>query len=243
MDNLEKLVAEWRKTMMTAPNVGRETLNELENHLRENVGQLVRSGMPEPEAFQRAVTQLGGAGAIAFEFQKLDQGTWLPVKLVTGLGVTAALAFAILLIARFDAGRTSFLLASHVFLVTLGYYDVSRRSLGHLFCGPALLFRFFTVADAFSHAHHFHVRLCCGESDGGRNNPWHDLGQGRMGAVLGLGCKRNRRVCRNRLAGLLFVRPPVCLRHRPRRSRYERPRQYRRWFGLVWSESVIRWTP
>ena len=121
MDNLEKLVAEWRKTMMTAPNVGRETLNELENHLRENVGQLVRSGMTEPEAFQRAVTQLGGAGAIALEFQKLDQGTWLPVKLVTGLGATAALAFAILLIARFDAGRTSFLLASHVFLVTLGY--------------------------------------------------------------------------------------------------------------------------
>src|SRR6266496_3001960 len=121
MDNLEKLVAEWRKTMMTAPNVGRETLDELENHLRENVGQLVRSGMTEPEAFQRAVRQLGGAGAIALEFQKLDQGTWLPVKLVTGLGVTAALAFAILLIARFDAGRTSFLLASHVFLVTLGY--------------------------------------------------------------------------------------------------------------------------
>ena len=24
MDNLEKLVAEWRKTMMTTPNVGRE---------------------------------------------------------------------------------------------------------------------------------------------------------------------------------------------------------------------------
>ena len=76
MHNLEQLIAEWRKTMMTEPNVGRETLDELENHLRENVDRLVRSGMTEPEAFQRAVTQLGGAPAIASEFQKLDQCTW-----------------------------------------------------------------------------------------------------------------------------------------------------------------------
>ncbi len=121
MHNLEQLIAEWRKTMMTEPNVGRETLDELENHLRENVDRLVRSGMTEPEAFQRAVTQLGGAPAIASEFQKLDQCTWLPVKVITGIGVLATLAMAISLIARFDAGRLSFLLASHVFMVTLGY--------------------------------------------------------------------------------------------------------------------------
>jgi len=105
MHNLEQLIAEWRKTMMTEPNVGRETLDELENHLRENVDRLVRSGMTEPEAFQRAVTQLGGAPAIAAEFQKLDQSTWLPAKVITGTGVAAALAMAILLTARFDAGR------------------------------------------------------------------------------------------------------------------------------------------
>ena len=121
MRNREQLIADWRKTMMTAPNVGRETLDELENHLRENMDQLVRSGMTEPEAFQRAVSQLGGASTIASEFQKLDQSTWLPVKVITGISVMSALALAILLIARFDAGRSSFLLASHVFMVTLGY--------------------------------------------------------------------------------------------------------------------------
>ena len=121
MHNLEQLIAEWRKAMMAAPRVGYETLDELESHLRENVDQLVRSGMTEAEAFQRAVAQLGRAPTIAAEFQKLKQGTWLPVKLVIGFGVIAALAIAILLIARFGAGRTSLLLAVHVFTVTLGY--------------------------------------------------------------------------------------------------------------------------
>src|SRR5439155_103786 len=151
MHNLEQLIAEWRKTMMTAHNIGRETLDELENHLREDVDQLVQSGMAEPEAFQRAVTQLGGARTMASEFQKLDQPTWLPVKVITGIGI--------------------------------------------------------------------------------------------MAAVLGVGCKRNRRVCRNCLAGLLLVRPPVCVSHGPRRSCHERSRQHRRWSRLVWSESARRWTP
>lgn len=121
MHNLEQLVAEWRKTMMAAPAVSHETLDELENHLRENVEQLVRSGITEREAFLRAVKQLGGAPAIASEFRKLDQSTWLPVKLVIGFGLLLAVAMMIFVIAQLDAGRMNFLLAGHVFAVTLGY--------------------------------------------------------------------------------------------------------------------------
>jgi hypothetical protein len=121
MFNLEESIAAWRTSMTAVRKVGPETLDELENHLRESVDQLVRSGMTEPEAFQRAVTQLGGASAIASEFQKLSQCTWFPVKVIIGMGVMGALALAILLMARFDAGRTTFLLASHVFTVALGY--------------------------------------------------------------------------------------------------------------------------
>jgi len=121
MHNLEQLIAEWRKTMMNAPNVRHETLDELENHLRENVERLVRSGMAEAEAFQRAVAQLGGARMIASEFRKLDQSMWLPIKLVIGFGLTLSVAMMIFVIARLDAGRMNFLLAGHVFAVTLGY--------------------------------------------------------------------------------------------------------------------------
>src|SRR5947209_9699068 len=121
MHNLDKLIADWRKTMRAAPKLNHETLDELENHLRESVDQLVRSGMTEPEAFRHAVAQLGGAPAIGAEFQKLEHRTWLPVRVVIGIVVTAALALAILLLRRLDAGQSSFLLASHVFTVAVGY--------------------------------------------------------------------------------------------------------------------------
>ena len=121
MHNLEKSIAAWREAMTVSRNVSLETVDELETHLREHMEQLVRSGMTESDAFERAVSQLGGASMITSEFQKLDSTTWLPVKVVTGVGVTSALGFAILLIARFDAGRISLLLASHVLMVTIGY--------------------------------------------------------------------------------------------------------------------------
>jgi hypothetical protein len=122
MHNLEQLVAEWRKTMLTRHKIHHGALDELENHLRESVEQLLRSGMTEPEAFGRAVTELGAAPAIASEFQKL-QRPWWPIKLVAGLGIVAALAFAILSSVgfAFDSRPTSLLLAAHVFTVGLGY--------------------------------------------------------------------------------------------------------------------------
>jgi hypothetical protein len=121
MHDLERLITEWRKTTKTESGISDETLDELENHLRETVDQLVRSGMAVPEAFHRAVTELGSSPTIASEFQKLERVTWLPVKIVFGIGAVMLLALTILLTARFEAGRTSFLLASHVFTVTLGY--------------------------------------------------------------------------------------------------------------------------
>jgi hypothetical protein len=119
MHDLEKLIAEWRKAMMTAPNVGHVTLDELENHLREHTDQLIRAGMTEPEAFQRAVAQLGSSPTISSEFEKLGQPTWLPVKVVIGTCILVALATFVM--AGFNLGRSGFLLASHVFMMTLGY--------------------------------------------------------------------------------------------------------------------------
>src|SRR5687767_6256378 len=95
MHDLEQLIADWRKTMATGRSVGRETLDELENHLRENVDELVRTGVPEVEAFQRATAQLGSPPKIASEFQKLNQVTWLPVKVLTGTSILAVILWVI----------------------------------------------------------------------------------------------------------------------------------------------------
>jgi len=119
LKQLEQLLAEWRQTTMAAR--GAETLDELESHLREAAEELVHSGLTQPEAFQRALKQLGTGPAIASEFQKLDPPTWWPVKVATVVVIMLALALPILLSARFNANRSGFLLASHVFMVTLGY--------------------------------------------------------------------------------------------------------------------------
>src|SRR5207247_8342854 len=83
--------------------------------------QLVRSGMNLPDAFQRALADLGNMPKIASEFRKLDEPLWLPVKLAIGLTALLALVLAIFVIARLDSSRSSLLLATHTFTVTLGY--------------------------------------------------------------------------------------------------------------------------
>jgi hypothetical protein len=121
MSNVEKLIADWRKSMMAAREVGPETADELETHLREHIDQLVRSGMTESEAFPRAVQQLGGARMLGAEFQKLDHRSWWGTKLVAALGLLLALANLTFVIVLLNAGKINFLLAAHAFLVGMGY--------------------------------------------------------------------------------------------------------------------------
>jgi hypothetical protein len=118
MHDLEKLLTELRKS---AANVSAETLDELETHLRETTEQLVRSGLNLSDAFQRAVAELGAMPKLSSEFQKLDEPLWLPIKLAIGAAALLALALAIFVISRLDSGRSSLLLAAHIFTVTLGY--------------------------------------------------------------------------------------------------------------------------
>jgi hypothetical protein len=123
MHDLEKWITEWRKTA-GMPHVSAETLDELETHLRETTERLVRSGMSLPDAFQRAVADLGPIPGIASEFRKLDEPLWLPIKLaIVAIGVItfAAMVLPILVIARSGSGQSSLLLATHIFTITLGY--------------------------------------------------------------------------------------------------------------------------
>jgi hypothetical protein len=121
MPNLEAFILQWRQAMSTAPQLKRETLDELESHLRELLAEFIRAGMPEAEACQRAAAELGSPETVAAEFQKLRPPPWLPVKVVTGFGIIAAVALAVWLLARASRPGGDFLLAAHVFTVTVGY--------------------------------------------------------------------------------------------------------------------------
>jgi hypothetical protein len=120
MHNLDELILEWRQKAAT-PKFSAERLDELETHLRETTDQLVRSGMPVSNAFQRAVTELGTMPRISSEFRKLDQPLWFPVKLAIGVTALTALVIGIAVIGRLNSSAVSLLLATHVFVVTLGY--------------------------------------------------------------------------------------------------------------------------
>ena len=121
MHNLETSIAIWRKKMAHASRLAPDTLDELESHLRETIAQMIRSGVAESDAFQRASVQLGTPHMVASEFQKLPGPDWLPAKFITGVGFAVALALLFLLLPRLNGGHRDILLAAHVLFLNFGY--------------------------------------------------------------------------------------------------------------------------
>jgi hypothetical protein len=73
MHDFEKSIAEWRRQMLAAGIQTPVPLEELESHLREEIGRLVKSGLDEQDVFTSAVQKLGPAHAVQTEFMKAAQ--------------------------------------------------------------------------------------------------------------------------------------------------------------------------
>jgi len=73
MFDLEKSIADWRQQMMVAGVSNGEALNELENHLREDIEQEMRSGLSSEQAFEIAAERMGGAHQLKDEFAKVNR--------------------------------------------------------------------------------------------------------------------------------------------------------------------------
>ena len=122
MPDLESFLTQWRQRLSDARPLPPETLDELENHLRERIAELMRAGVAESDACQRAAAELGSADAIAGEFRKVYRAAWLPAKIVAGMGIAGTLVLAAFLLVRaFTQPAADVLLAVHVFTVTVGY--------------------------------------------------------------------------------------------------------------------------
>jgi hypothetical protein len=61
MFNLDEAITAWRRELAGGGVKAAEILDELENHLREDVGQQLRSGFKEQQAFEVAVRRIGQA--------------------------------------------------------------------------------------------------------------------------------------------------------------------------------------
>jgi hypothetical protein len=121
MRELEDRVAAWRRTLAEALAGSAETLQELEEHLRDEVARRVAAGEAADTAIAAAVEQVGSPAAIAAEFRRMTPvAPWLPVRLAIILLIAGAGWLAGMLIPRAE-DSLGMLLGLHIAAVTLGY--------------------------------------------------------------------------------------------------------------------------
>jgi len=72
--NLEANITDWRQRMQAAGIQSPVPLEELEEHLREEVERQVKLGMTEAEAFQSAICLVGQPGRLRAEFSRAGEG-------------------------------------------------------------------------------------------------------------------------------------------------------------------------
>lgn len=96
MFDLEKSIANWRKQMLAAGIKTPVPLEELENHLREEIERQIKQELDAQKAFDSAVYKIGQASELKREFKKIGDTleTWL-VKLMGAAWVTVAFMFSL----------------------------------------------------------------------------------------------------------------------------------------------------
>jgi len=85
MFDLEQAVAQWRQELLATGIKAPQVLDELEAHLREDVGRQSKSGTCAQDAFGIAVQNLGKAHLLKNEFGKIRRASALE-KLMIGIG-------------------------------------------------------------------------------------------------------------------------------------------------------------
>jgi hypothetical protein len=121
MRDLEQQIANWRRTMAKVSGYRPELLNELEQHLRDEIDQPRRTGISVDKAFDMAVSKLGTPAHVMAEFNKLTstRASWLPVKIARWF--LAAIAVVLAIVFAIKGERFGLLLGTHIACVTLGY--------------------------------------------------------------------------------------------------------------------------
>ena len=125
--SIEDHIAAWRREIMAAMPHQEDAVRELEAHLRDHIGSLLRLGVAPDEAFEQSVRRLGEVHGIAQEFRRI-RSRWTPaawvVSVVLGLLGLLVVTVLVLMGSHYVAGTMSLLLAAHVVVVTTGYLAV-----------------------------------------------------------------------------------------------------------------------
>jgi hypothetical protein len=81
MFDLNEQISQWRTSLSQSQACRRSDIDELENHLREEIENLMALQLSEQEAFWVAAHRLGDTNALAGEFAKTNKGTVLGNRL------------------------------------------------------------------------------------------------------------------------------------------------------------------
>lgn len=126
MFDLEQAIRDWRKRMSASLPFQRDSVAELESHLRDAVQKHEQSGLTPEDAWSMSLKQLGDPDVIAREYHKLTGHSvwrWLPAQIVFGAYAVLALLLTYVSLRAF-ATRGDALLATHVWTITMGYSAV-----------------------------------------------------------------------------------------------------------------------
>lgn len=74
LDGVESQIAEWRAYVAKAPAIDGRDIDELEEHLRDQIAELTSSGLSSDEAFLIAVKRLGALDSLSREFAREHSG-------------------------------------------------------------------------------------------------------------------------------------------------------------------------
>jgi hypothetical protein len=92
MESVEIQIAEWRAYVANAPAVNGRDVDELEDHLRQQIADLNAAGLTADEAFLIAVKRLGDVDGLSREFAREHSGRLWKQLLRTGEDEPARLA-------------------------------------------------------------------------------------------------------------------------------------------------------
>ena len=84
MEGLEAQIAEWRAYVANAPAVNGHDVDELEDHLRNQIAELNAAGLTADEAFLVAVKRMGAVDALSREFARENSGRLWKQLVLTG---------------------------------------------------------------------------------------------------------------------------------------------------------------
>jgi hypothetical protein len=98
MRDLESQIARWRRAMRASGINRSDTLDELEDHLRDDIERRMRLGAGTQQAFEMATGSIGQPQTLRSEFQKLQLLQTMKRKITDALVIATIIAILVALL-------------------------------------------------------------------------------------------------------------------------------------------------